>query len=500
MYRVYPCILSSIEESRGTSSPLFFTLGMVDDRITLLSYMNSQDMSAKFDFVTVGDFGKPKPEHRRLIRSRCMQGKNKRGGSRRSLQQERKAAKKQVEELQTHALSRTLRACPSDLALVQLPGELGLDSDEILFKYLTYGAIRNLVNPIEVCVNVDPLKPHFFAWPFYETTFFHAALLTTSATNDYLLKRPLSKTTYFHLQRTLYFLNRKLSNERAYLEDPLVYVIVILTLMAATFGDTAAATTHMDGLLQIIHLRGGMEYLREHPGLHYKLDRLDLSWCLGFGGMPRFADQNMSWDPMFSRQAISSNQVIDVQNVDSYFVDSRLREVFQDAQQLVRLINEHFSKNTKFHGETFQNTISSVQTRLLILKDMLSSSLDECICLATLAFMTTTFQIPDRKVPYRDLRKRLRKLHRPIPRATAGLQDLQLWVLFLSAISVLDDDEVWLVERWGIVANGGMEWDNVRRRLQSVLWIDCIHDKLGREAYFKMTSRVQISVVGEAVR
>jgi hypothetical protein len=167
-------------------------------------------------------------------------------------------------------------------------GQTLLPSSTNIIPVLTYGAIRSLVAPIEVCVNVDPLKPDYFSWPFYDVTFFHAALLTTSATNDYVLSRNLSKTTVFHLRRTLYFLNEKLAQENAWLEDSTVYVIIMLTLMAVSFGDYAAAGAHMDGLRRIVELRGGIEYLESTPKLHYKLDRYVASFfpCPFLGPKP----------------------------------------------------------------------------------------------------------------------------------------------------------------------------------------------------------------------
>ena len=89
-------------------------------------------MPAQFEFVSASGFGKPEPGDRRLIRSRCMQGKNKRTGSRRSIQEARKDAKLAAQKSQTLQPNETLRPPPSDLALVQLPGELG--DDKILSK------------------------------------------------------------------------------------------------------------------------------------------------------------------------------------------------------------------------------------------------------------------------------------------------------------------------------------------------------------------------------
>lgn len=114
-------------------------------------------MATQFEFVLAGDFGKPTPKDRRLIRSRCMQGKNQRIGSRRSKQQEKLASKVQPKDFvkaiqkdpyealpNTYTVDQTIEmqqqlvlaplAPPSDFSLLELPGELGLHSDEILYK------------------------------------------------------------------------------------------------------------------------------------------------------------------------------------------------------------------------------------------------------------------------------------------------------------------------------------------------------------------------------
>lgn len=198
----------------------------------------------------------------------------------------------------------------------------------------------------------------------------------------------------------------------------------------------------------------------------------------------------ISWTPTFPYYPCDSC-------IPKTLTDSRLTVVFNDVRHLVHLINVHFSKNTKFHGEAFQASISSVQSRLLMLKDLLEggSAVDETVCLAMLAFMTTTFQIPRRKVPYGDLRRRLRKA---VERAWVerGGSEVGIWVLVVGAISVLDtgEDEAWLVKKWAEVAENGVEWEEVRARLQRVLWIGCIHDSLGREAFGKMNGRGMVEI------
>lgn len=211
------------------------------------------------------------------------------------------------------------------------------------------------------------------------------------------------------------------------------------------------------------------------------MNRLDLSWCLGSGGKPRFADLSISWD--------SISPSTRLQRFKSCFVDSRLFTVFQDVQHIVGLINEHFSQNTKFHGEELQESITSIQSRLLLLKDILMDPTDECTCLALLAFMTTTNRIAGRKVPYRDLKRRLRNTYQKVWERRLEMRDLMLWVLLICSISVLEDDPIWLADRWCELGGPEATWDRTRRTLQSILWIGFLHDDLGKEAFLKLTSQ-----------
>ena len=221
--------------------------------------------------------------------------------------------------------------------------------------------------------------------------------------------------------------------------------------------------------------------------------RLDLSWCLGFGSPPRFADPRfVSWDPLFPN--ISGPDFFEL-----CLTDTRLVVVFHDVRCIVGLINEHSSQNTKFHGAAFQHYINSVQTRLLLLKDLFHG-VDECVCLAMLAFMTTTFHLPGKKMPYHALRRRLQGSFQALAQARMPeLQDLLLWVLIVCSISVLDDEVSWLATRWVDVSGRNFKWEEMRWRLQNIMWIDFMHDNLGREAFLKMASGVTSGIIGEEV-
>ncbi len=102
---------------------------------------------------------------------------------------------------------------------------------------------------------------------------FRAILLLTSASNDLILRRPLSKATHGHLQRILPLLNSRLSVVGAHQHDLTLYVVGILASIAILFGDYKAAQMHAAGISQIIRLRGGFGAVNPNPVIQLSIDR-----------------------------------------------------------------------------------------------------------------------------------------------------------------------------------------------------------------------------------
>jgi hypothetical protein len=88
-----------------------------------------------FEFVSIDPSSNLKPGKSLQIRSRCMLGQNKRGGSRRTQRDEKRAAKEHTDttSLQTQESIRTRLPPPntliSDLALVRFAGD-GIGSED----------------------------------------------------------------------------------------------------------------------------------------------------------------------------------------------------------------------------------------------------------------------------------------------------------------------------------------------------------------------------------
>ena len=138
---------------------------------------------------------------------------------------------------------------------------------------MAYSAMKLSVYPIEQCVVFDHDPTAYFAWLQNDKAFLHSVLLSTSALQDFRVRRPLSKTSLFHMKRALACLNAKLTDTDGYLTESTTWIIQTMATLAILFGDRTASTAHMAGLKRIITLMGGQAWLRGHSKKHFKLDR-----------------------------------------------------------------------------------------------------------------------------------------------------------------------------------------------------------------------------------
>ena len=222
---------------------------------------------------------------------------------------------------------------------------------------------------------------------------------------------------------------------------------------------------------------------------------------MGTGAAPRFFTGPDNWDSIFEAGRTFSDCPIKSEDVGvaaTDLVDPRLAVVFQDLQHVARLTNYYVEWTLKFKEDmVILIALSSIQSRLLRLDGELVDTLSECIRLAMLAFLTTTFQVPGerRVLPYGPLAVGFRDSCRAVDASVPDIRDIFFWVLMVGAISVLavdgpdGPDEPWLLPKWDIVSGPEGSWEAARDRLHAVMWVDCFHDELGREAFTKLTAR-----------
>ena len=219
----------------------------------------------------------------------------------------------------------------------------------------------------------------------------------------------------------------------------------------------------------------------------YAPPSLDLSFSLNTGEQPRFFTDPVSWTPTFDglpfvQPASGRSPSSGLRFLDD-LEDHRLVVIFRDLQYFVMLLNTALVSKRRMRDTEFQNFICAIQYRLLQLQGTLDDIIGECFRLGMLAFLTTTFQIPGKKVRYPYLTSRFRECCTAMEADTPQLQELKLWLLMVGSISVFSADEQWLRERWP----PGWVWSKARQRLQEILWINAIHHEPGRHAFEAMS-------------
>ncbi|KAK5674856.1 hypothetical protein LTS10_012593 [Elasticomyces elasticus] len=370
----------------------------------------------------------------------------------------------------------------SDWSLLRLADDMNTDSYELLSTFLSYNATKQTTFQFEKCVDFDIVHDAYLPWLFQDKAFLHSTLLAVVALQDLRMKRPPSKTTLFHLKKTLGSLNHTLGTSWGHHSDAIIWIILTLAWLAAMFGDQAAAATHMAGLRRLVQLRGGQEYLRQQPKQHFKLICLDLSWFMYSGSRPHFSDESTSWQSVIVGPLRTDHQSVEALTVTS-LVGVRMATIYHDLQRIVGIINDGVDRGDPIKGDLFQHWLASVQNRLLLPQCNPDDPMSESLRLGLLAFLSTTIQVPGGCMTYPSFASTYGRTWQAVQARTREHRLLQSWLLIVGAISILDVSEPWVKLGWAESTLAGLAWEEVRDRLEKVMWISCIQDGLGRRAF-----------------
>lgn len=465
-------------------------------------------MPTNFEFVETTPSSGLKPGKDSRIRSRCMQGRNKREGSRRSLQERKKREREESPTQVTNLVRMQQTIMPPSLGsegLVHFACPVDPDGKGLLLKAFAYNVSNQPMTPLTQCVDFDELDAPSFQWLYTDEAFVHSVLCSSYAVNDFTLPswngQP-GRDVVTHMGRTLALLAKKMDAVDAHQDEVVLCIIINLVILAAIYGDWKAASAHFAGLQKIVQLRGGITYLKTRSKLHFKLDRcvlfvhvtqtpvlispssLDLAWSLSAGRKPFFLQPSLSWSPIVPAPSTP--------RPGTKFLpptwDPRLLATYQDLQHLSASINAHFSTRQRIPLAEFQHALSSIQSRLISLHGCIPDPQAELLRLALLAYLTTTFKVPGRKIPYTWIGVQIKNAYGVVGEGVvAGDEVFKMWVLMVVAVAVTDVDEAWLVRAWAERARGVEErYADVKGELGRVMWVDCMHDRLGVGALERM--------------
>lgn len=506
----------------------------------------------RFAFVAMDDLGRPKSNDRSFVRSHVMRGKNQRENSRRSIRKNQKARKLAAAETaqqlapkpttthhspvvtvakvtrdkwfqkafktEYHQVSLLYLSPPN--VTVEGPTGAAKNHKELLSSskshvraasssskltmgpVYTYENVLSSIYPIDKFIDFQPFDAdaHYAEWLVIDDAAWHLVQLTIITVREFALNIPPSKLSMALLRRTTELLNERLNETAAPMVNSTIYIILTLAFLAGMFDDQHAISIHMAGLRQVIRLRGDIERLRLNPKLHFKVERVDLTASLCTGRAPSFSTKPESWDPILEELPRDAVEVHDSAFLElqaqNLIEDERLMAVVKDFRSLTCSINEASRSKQPLDGDVFQNSVSSIQARLLHLQDSLGNTLGEGLRLGMLALLTTMFRVPSQKVPFKNFERRLRNVCHAIEPSTWVMREVLLWFLMVGSMTVLDVEESWVREKWRVVADSSFSWDDIRRRLRGTMWIDCINEDLGRRTFLQLIDVHEITYFG----
>ncbi|KAI9151408.1 hypothetical protein HJFPF1_08610 [Paramyrothecium foliicola] len=485
--------------------------------------MSSND---EFTFISWQPSHQPSAAEKFQIRSLCMRGKNKRAGSRRSVQQAKRealgakkgapsataagrrstndniafqqhvASERGVSSVQTRALVQYYdwdvaapRALPLlvqlDPAMTQMAKNAQRAPDLFLQQLTLFSRVTTTACSAEhfvefVYANQIPLPP-------LDDGLVAGVMFVNSFVHDLSHQGSMTEPTRSHLARTLNLLNKKLAKENAYLEDSTVQSIVFLAIAAGAIGDVDALKAHLSGLQRIFRLR------RDSPGfsplakLNFTMEAIDLAWAMRFGGDPYLLDT-----PLFNDHVLPHSPAT-LQKLRNQFpflsiADPELVLVFEDLHHLTAQINKNAGLGKKFRSEVFVPARSSVQGRLLRLERRLTDPLDNVLCLSMMTFMLSLFCFPASQSAPSYLAGRL---HDAIGNVEVlrDTPEFGTWLLLMAAVSIVDPKEPWLQAAWSNTVDPKASWEEVRKQLIDVVWIKSIHDEPGKFVFRRLQQR-----------
>jgi hypothetical protein len=460
------------------------------------------------------------------IRSHCMKGKNKRPDSRRSKREARRA--------DGGAADKTSPSSSSDgqkppKTRTKAGKVYGFDDSLWMLRSRNWSTLngkvlpapahfnpviqklaesaskspRTLVNDFTVFLRISEVTTVLEALidfnfpagrpdlPALDVPMVHGMLLINSATHDHGQQRPFANVSGPILAKTLDLLNQKLTKEDAFRDVSTVFTIAFLAVVAAATGEINALKAHMSGLDKTIKLRGGFGSLDKFPKLQAKIESLDMVLCLSAETDPYW----LVYEPPLATEDTLPPVLPDFSTtlgatlsafLDS--LDSRLRLVFRDLWDLNVILNQQFNNKKKVNNKVYHPVMRSASVRLLHIERTLTNPTDMCFCLGMLTYILSLFKMPTKLPTYGYINNRLAEANRKI-REFKQLPPPAVvkWLILLSAMSVVDPMEPWLHDTWAGAVKQDVSWDEVLQQAKQILWIDKVHNPLGKAAYTVFT-------------
>lgn len=379
------------------------------------------------------------------------------------------------------------------------------------------------IYPYEICLDVNPVERGWFPYMISDVCCLHSMMFSVRAFTEGTVHNQLSRLACLHYAKTLQLLQARLNelDQNFATSDSTIMVVFLLASAAEIMEDFAVVATHIEGLEKIVSLRGGVRALNTHNNIQVKVCRLvsafcsyllvssctlllvkydahtiaraDLSYALLSGQRPRLLKEGIPWECFIAGRGLiqCSHQPHDAHIRDFLEAtsDQRLHNALRDLHAFSCISNLAYQTTRKLSPEIYNEIMISILYRLTRLS-FENDPMQEAIRIGLLAVSSTIFmQRQYMEHPYDHLsnlyRTAMYKLHEttditlPVP--------VELWLIILLRVvmpkesSTSDWLSVWLDHT--VLRAEIDSWSQAREILRSIVWVDFIHDRLGKPTF-----------------
>ncbi|KAH8801378.1 hypothetical protein F5884DRAFT_806433 [Xylogone sp. PMI_703] len=106
-----------------------------------------------------------------------------------------------------------------------------------------------------------PFKTYWLPACMVHPMLYHASVFVCAASLETLTQTPLSATSYGHRGKAIQLVNEGLSDPIQRKSDEIIAAIITLANFECVIGNISALQSHLDGLVQLAKLRGGLHQL-----------------------------------------------------------------------------------------------------------------------------------------------------------------------------------------------------------------------------------------------
>ncbi|KAI1611401.1 hypothetical protein EDD36DRAFT_287556 [Exophiala viscosa] len=387
----------------------------------------------------------------------------------------------------------------------QLPPGIEPSVIEDLVQLINFNQIG--MYPYEICLQVHPVQRGWFPYMIGDICCIHSMMFSVRAFVD---GSPddgqCSRLAAFHFHQCLRILQARINafergQKETVFRDSTIMVIITLAQTAELTGDFKAAQNHVDGLLKIVNLKGGLKAMNTHNNLQVKICRADLGLALHLGTPPRLFQENIEWNCFIAGRGLIRCAHQHHADLTSAFVDkldSKLQNCWNDIHAFSCLSNLAYQTTRKLSPETYNEMVVSILYRLTQLS-FTDDPLQEIIRVALLVYCTTIFLTRSfRQQPCDHLSELFKTALFNLCHASTIIVPpaVMLWLLLLYHVTVYKGPSV---DLWGdewldrAVSIAGVDtWIQAHPVLRSVMWVDFVHNSAGQKAFMAAIERLKV--------